>query len=264
MRRYLLILFVLLSAVFSSHAQLRHEYLLAPGDTIRVSVFQSPEMTTEARIAGNGHVSIPLLGAVQLGGLSVPEAEARIAKALRDGNFVVNPNVSIMLVDARGSQVSVLGQVNKPGRYPLDVPGLRVSDLIATAGGVSATGGDIVLLTGTRDGQPIRVEINLSAVLSPNPQAEDMLLASGDTLFVKRAPVFFIYGEVQKAGSYRLDPHMTVMQAIATGGGITTRGTMKGVQVHRQDASGNTVVTEPPLNSILKENDVVQVRERLF
>lgn len=264
MRRQFLILIAMFFSASLAHAQIRHDYLLSPGDTIRVTVFQSPEMTTETRIPGNGQVALPLIGAVMLGGLSVPEAESRIAQALKTGGFVINPGVSIMLVDARGSQVSVLGQVNKPGRYSLDVPGLRISDLIATAGGVSPTGGDVVLLTGTRDGQPIRMELNLAAMMSPTPESENMLMASGDTIFVKRAPMFFIYGEVQKAGSYRLDPNMTVMQAIATGGGITTRGTTKGIQVHRQDEKGNTVVTTPPLNAVLKENDVVQVRERLF
>lgn len=265
MRTLLTLLLVLvLATTRSALADPSEEYLLSPGDTIRISVFQSPEMTTETRVSGTGRVSVPLLGSTVLGGLSVPAAEARIVKELRDKGFMNNPSVWIMLVEARGSQVSVLGHVTKPGRYPLDLPRLKLTDLLSAAGGISETGGDSVLITGVRSGQPYRQEVSLSSIFATKEATADPILAPGDMVYVRKAPVFYVYGEVQKAGTYRVDPNMTVMQAVAAGGGMTPRGTIKGLRVYRRDASGQVSMKELPPDAPVQENDVVQVREALF
>ena len=94
------------------------QYRLALGDTIRISVFQSPDLSLEARITEAGVISYPLLGSVSLSGLTVAEAEQRIANGLRTGNFVKQPQVSITVVQARGNQVSVLGQVGRDHASP--------------------------------------------------------------------------------------------------------------------------------------------------
>jgi polysaccharide export outer membrane protein len=89
-------------------------------------------------------------------------------------------------------------------------------------------------------------------------------LENGDTVYVQRAPVFYIYGEVQRAGSYRLESTMTVMQAIAVGGGITARGTERGVTIRRKDGDGHFGTVTAPLTETLRADDVVYVRESLF
>ena len=96
------------------------EHTLGPGDVIRVSVYQNPDLALETRISEQGQISFPLIGTVALGGLSTPAAEQRIAKMLRDGGFVLKPQVNVSLVQVRSAQVSILGQVGKPGRYPID------------------------------------------------------------------------------------------------------------------------------------------------
>jgi polysaccharide export outer membrane protein len=83
-------------------------------------------------------------------------------------------------------------------------------------------------------------------------------------LFVDRAPVVYIYGEVQKPGPIRLERGMNVMQALAAGGGVTARGTARGLRVHRRDADGQVKISEPAMNAPLVEGDVIYVRESLF
>src|SRR5690242_11491300 len=90
------------------------DYRLGPGDAIRVQVYQNPDLTVEARVSESGSISYPLVGALQLGGLSIGDAENRIAKALLDKRILKAPQVNIVLLQVRGSQVSVLGQVQKP------------------------------------------------------------------------------------------------------------------------------------------------------
>ncbi len=81
---------------------------------------------------------------------------------------------------------------------------------------------------------------------------------------VDRQPQVYIYGEVQRPGVLRLERGMTVMQALASGGGLTQRGTHKGLRVHRKTADGRIAVIEPTLDDSVQDGDVVFVRESLF
>lgn len=240
------------------------EYRLGAGDVIRIAVFQNADLTLETRITEAGVVSYPLLGVVRLGGLGVTEAEKLIADGLRNGNFVKNPQVTLVVLQVRGSQASVLGQVNRPGRYPLEVADMRLTDLLALAGGASPGGSDVVIVTGTRNGQPFRQEVDLPTLFAPGGAAKDFIVLNGDTVWVERQPLVYIYGEVQRPGPMRLERDMTLLQALATGGGLTQRGTDKGIRVHRKGADGKVLIVEPGMTDTLREGDVVFVRESLF
>lgn len=240
------------------------DYRLGPGDSIGVQVYQSPDLSVDARVSESGLISYPLVGTVQLGGLTISAAERKIADALKTGGFLNAPQVNIVLRQVRGSQVAVLGQVSKPGRYPLETTNTRVSDMLAAAGGVTPTGDDVLIVTGTRAGQPFRKIIDIPALFLNTRSSEDILLAAGDSLYVDKAPVFYIYGEAQKPGPYRIEREMTVMQALAQGGGPTTRGSQNRLLLHRRDVNGKVVEAVPKLSDLVRANDVIFVRESIF
>ena len=240
------------------------EYRLGAGDVVRINVYQSPDLTLETRIGEAGSVSYPLLGSVKIGGLSVSAAEKLVADGLRNGNFLKQPQVSILVVQVRGNQASVLGQVNRPGRFPIEVADMRISDLLAIAGGIAATGADTLTLVGTRNGQPFRKQLDVPSLFRSEQRTDDLLIQNGDVVYVERGPVVYIYGEVQRPGAMRLERGMTVMQALATGGGLNQRGTEKGLRVHRKAADGKLQVLTPVMDDALLDGDVVYVRESLF
>lgn len=241
------------------------QYRLALGDTIRITVFQVPDLSLETRINEAGAISYPLLGSVALAGLTVTEAEQRLARGLRDGNFVRQPQVSITLTQARGNQVSVLGQVGRPGRYPLETGEVRLTDMLATAGGIAQGGSDVVVVLGTRNGQAYRAEVDLPAVFAATGRrGADVVLQNNDVIWVERVPTIYLYGEVQRPGALRLERNMTVMQALASAGGLTQRGTLRGLRVSRRDADGRTREVEPQMSDVLRADDVVFVRESVF
>lgn len=248
----------------SSAARTANEYKLGSGDVIRINVYQNPDLTLETRVTEAGLVTYPLLGSIRIGGLGVTAAEKLITDGLRSGNFVKQPQVTIVVLQVRGNQASVLGQVNRPGRFPLEVADMRLTDLLATAGGVSPIGSDRVVLSGTRNGAAYRIEVDLPTLFSPGGGDKDVLVQNGDTLWVDRQPLIFIYGEVQRPGSTRLERGMTVMQALATGGGLNLRGTERGIRVHRKGAEGKVQVLQPKMDDTLLEGDVVYVQESLF
>ncbi|MBL8331962.1 MAG: polysaccharide export protein EpsE [Rubrivivax sp.] len=240
------------------------EYRLGAGDVVRITVYQNPDLTLETRITESGLVSFPLLGNVALGGRTVSAAERLIADGLRAGNFVRQPQVTVALLQARAYQASVLGQVNRPGRYPLEQTDLRLTDLLAIAGGVAVGGADQVVLTGTRAGKPIRQEVDLPLLFGPGGREQDPPVENGDVIWVDRQPLVYIYGEVQRPGAMRLERDMTLMQVLAAGGGLTARGTEKGIRVHRKGDDGRVRVLQPGMDEKLRHGDVVYVRESLF
>ena len=242
----------------------KDEYQLGPGDIIRIQVFQNADLTLDARVSENGTISFPLIGSARVGGMTTAAAERVIAKALGDGGFVQNPQVTIALQAMRGNQVSVLGQVNKPGRFALDTVNLRVSELLALAGGATTAGADSAILSGTRDGKPFHREIEIAEAFLKNKPQDDLVVAGGDVIYVHRAPVYYIYGEVQKPGSYRVERAMTVRQALAQGGGPTSRGTERGLALHRRGKTGALEVVTPDLGDAVQADDVIQVKESVF
>lgn len=257
----LLLTFIFCSA---SMAQEKAEHILGAGDVIRVTVYQNPDLSLETRISELGQITFPLVGSVALGGLSVTAAQERIAKQLRDGKFVVKPQVTVFVAQVRSSQISILGQIGKPGRYPIEVVDSKVSEMIASAGGIVPGGADVVTLVGTRNGKPLKLAIDLPAILQAGRNELDVAVANGDILYVDRAPNFYMYGEVQRPGVFRLERGMTVLQALAQGGGLTQRGTERGMRVHRRDAKGTVNVIELKMGDLVERDDVIYVRESVF
>lgn len=257
---------VLLAALASGAvAQDRQsEYVLGAGDTIRISVFQNPDLTVETRVSESGTITYPLVGIVKIGGMSVSSAAQVVAKALRDGNFLKQPQVSILPLQIRYPQVSVLGLVNRPGRYPLETLNPRLSEVIAIAGGIAPTGADVAILTGERGGKALRKEVDVAAIFLDKASQDDIAIAGGDVIFVSRQPMYYIYGEVQKPGSYRVERAMTVRQALAQGGGLTPRGTERGLRLHRRGADQQIRILTPRLDEFLQADDVLHIGESLF
>ncbi|HEX4878291.1 MAG TPA: polysaccharide export protein EpsE [Limnobacter sp.] len=247
------------------------EYRLGGGDLIHVSVFQNPDFSGDRRVSELGVISFPLIGAVSIGQLTVQEAEQVISKRLVEGGFVVNPQVSIVPLEMRSAQVAVIGLVTKPGRYPLDSRNLRVSDAISMAGGVVQTaptvglnGGEQVVLKGIRNGTPFTKTIDLAAVFQGGQDELDLPVRGGDTIYVGRAPQYYVYGEVQRPGVYKIERGMTVRQALAQAGGLTPRGSQNGAQIFRKDSNGQETLIQPELDHMLQDNDTLFFKQSVF
>ena len=268
--------FVMLALAFSSGAfaqttpssaapTAKAEAVLGVGDTLKITVYQNPDLTVDgARISEVGQINFPLIGSVAIGGLTVAAAEQKIAKMLRDGGFVLRPQVTIQVGQIRSSVVSILGQVGKPGRYPIEVVGARVSEMLATAGGVAAGGADVVTLVGTRNGRSIKLDIDMPAILQSGKAELDIPVDNGDIIYVDRAPSAYIYGEIARAGQFRIERGMTLRQAVAANGGISPRGTQRGMKVHRRDANGVVSISDIDMNDPVLRDDVIYIKESLF
>lgn len=251
-----LLAFTLVPAVYAAN--------LGPGDTLKINVYGHPDLSTEAQVSESGTINFPLIGEVKVEGLSKSAAEERIASALDSGEFVPNPEVNILVTEFRSQQVSILGEVQKPGKYPLRGTG-SLTDMLAQAGGVTEKGGNVVMvMRRQKSGELKRYRVDLSGMFRSTGTPTDPVLAANDIVYVPAAPMFYIYGEVQKPGAYPLQSGLTVQQALSVGGGLTVRGTERGLRIDRKDEQGNVRTLDAELNSRVKEGDVVYVKESLF
>lgn len=236
---------------------------LGPGDILKISVLGNPDLSVEAKVDDSGNITYPLIGVVAVGGLSPVDAEKKISDKLTEGGFLRKADVHIAVSLLQSQQVSVLGQVNKPGRYPIDGKH-NVTDVLAEAGGVTPEGGDSVTVIRMHDGKSFKTTIDLANMMGSADMKRNFELAGGDVIYVERAPKFYIYGQVQHPGGYRLERNMTVLQALSTGGGLSPRGTERGMRIKRRDSHGNLQSYDAGIDDILQPDDIVYINESWF
>ncbi|HEU4643992.1 MAG TPA: polysaccharide export protein EpsE [Burkholderiales bacterium] len=237
---------------------------LGAGDTIRITVFQNPDLSLEARLSERGTIAYPLLGEIALAGRTPLETGAYLARELCARDCLRDPQVSVSLLQLRSRQVSVLGEVARPGRYALEDGSTRLTDLLALAGGIAPGGGDEVVVTSRRDGEALALRVDVPAMMRSGERSAEPELQPGDTVYVPRAPVFYVSGEVQRAGAYRLEPGLRVMNALSLGGGLSPRGTERAPRIHRRMPDGSLRVLEARLTDPVQAGDLVYFRESLF
>ncbi|HUP91104.1 MAG TPA: polysaccharide biosynthesis/export family protein [Solimonas sp.] len=237
---------------------------LGVGDAVVMTVFGRPEFNTTAYVADDQTITVPLAGAVKVAGLSPADAALRVAKALRDGQYLVNPQVSLTLSQFRSAQVSVLGEVHHPGRFPIESR-TTILDLLAQAGGVMDGGATtLYLIRADSGGQLQRHPVDLHGLVEGRLDMATMTLKGGDSLFIPRANQYYVYGEVHTPNMYRLEPGTTVVQAISRSGGITSRGSERRIEIKRRNSDGSYKTLDAELNDSVQPDDVIRVKERIF
>lgn len=244
---------------------------LSAGDVVKITVYNHPDLTTTARIDNAGNITFPLLGASKIAGMSTAEAEATLAQLLKKGKFVENPQVNLFVERYRTPMVSILGEVHRPGKYAAKDPNTEniktLTDVLALAGGVNANAADYLTVLRKSDADAPADEkqkVDLVSLLREGDISQNVPIADGDVVFVPRMDVFYIYGEVQKPGVFRLERGMTVMQALSVGGGLTPRGTQRGIRVNRRDRDNKIQTLRVGLMDAVKSDDVIFVKESIF
>ncbi len=238
-------------------------FVIGAGDTVQIDVLGRPELSAKGNVASDGRVTVALVGAINIGGLTPVQAAERIAQAYREGQYLVSPQVTVTLEDYQSQLLTVLGEVRTPGRFPLRTR-LSVLDGLALAGGISEQGASTAYLLRPENGVVTRYAIDLEALIQAGAGQQYFETQAGDTLVVPRTEVFYIYGEARNPNAYKLKPGMTVIQALSLAGGLTDKGSDKRIDIRRRDESGRLRTLAASLNEPLQADDVVYVRERLF
>ena len=222
----------------------RSVLLIGGGDLLKVSVLGVPESDQEVRVDEAGNISLNFLGSVHVAGLTTTAAQDLIAKKLVAGGFFTKPQVSVFSKEYATQGVSVLGEVQKPGVYPL-LGSRRLFDVLSLAGGTSAKAGKVVSVT-HRDHPEAPLSVMMSNDASESAK-NNIEIFGGDTVLVSRAGVVYVVGDVHRPSGVVMDngSDMTVLQAIAMAEGTNPTAALSKAKLIRRTASGPK---EQPLN----------------
>lgn len=251
-----------LFASVSSAPQVQ-DYVLGEGDLIQVTVFEVPELSTEARVGSRGTVSLPLLGAVEITGLTAREAEQHI-EDLYGARYLRNPNVNVFVKEQISGKITLLGEVKRPGTYTL-LSRQRVLDVLAMAEGLSDRAGRTVQVRRTELGQPnpSTFMIDLDEIIHTGYEEMNMEIRGGDVIYVPEAGMIYVDGAVRRPGNYPIRSSMTIPEAIAAAGGFSTIANENNIKLVRLRDDGEREVIQVGINELRQSTDkILEVRDR--
>jgi polysaccharide export outer membrane protein len=237
-------------------------YQLGASDVVDIKLVGQPEMETQARVDADGHISVPYLKKpiIVAGGLTTDQVASKIREMLVADGVIKDPHVSVFIT-TYGQFVSVLGSVTTPGIYPLDHQ-VRLFDLLARAGGLKPTSASY--LTYRHAGAETAKRLDMKGLLEGTDPNANIVLTNGDIVYVPDAPLYYLDGAVNKAGSYSMHDPLTVRQALAQGGGLTPIGSENSLQIVRRSADGKVTKLSVKLDDMVQPNDTIVVSEKLF
>jgi polysaccharide export outer membrane protein len=213
------------------------EILIGTGDLIEVSLYGVPDFKTDVRVSSAGEASVPMLGTVTVGGLSAEQAGRLIERQLKEKGFYNDPHVTVFEKEFATQGISVLGEVQKPGIYPL-LGSRNLYDAISAAGGTTPKAGSYVMVTRRNDPQnPIRVPLSTG---SPDSMKDNVSVEPGDTILVSKAGIVYVVGDVRQPGGFVMEngKGVTVLQAIALAQGIGPNASLGSARLVRKTPDG--------------------------
>ena len=242
--------------------------IVGAGDQVLITVFGQPDMSAEVTVNDNRQVTLPLIGNMQVGGLTPQAIERQVAQRLKDGEYLHNPAVSVQVRQFRSQVMSVLGEVQRPGRFPISGR-MTILDALATAGGLTPRADQSAVLIRKvvgKDGQIQKKEtaFRLDQISDLSKNELDIELRNDDVVFVAPQRLFYVFGEVRRPGAYPMEVDLNVMRVLSISGGVTDRGSLRRIRIHRKGANQTTHEISPTLNDLIVTGDVIYVDERLF
>lgn len=242
---------------------------LGVGDQITIAVFGQPDLSAEVTVGESGTIMVPLIGTLNVLNLSAAQLEAMVATRLKDGGYLQNPGVSVQIRQLRSQLVSVIGEVQRPGRYPIQGR-MTVLEALATAGGLTQRADKTIVLLRKpavdKGAESPREEISIQLENAGGQFGArlDAPLVNDDVVFVGVQKLFYIHGEVRRPGAYPMEAGMNIMKALSLSGGVSERGSDRRIKIHRLDARKVLQELKADPAMPLQPDDVVHVDERLF
>lgn len=255
-------LFLVLGAAVPAAGQ---DYVIGEGDLLRITVYDHPDLLTVARIGGEGTILFPLIGPVKLAGLTVSQASQKVAAALNEG-YIVLPQVTIFIEEYRSQKVLVMGQVSKPGVYELK-GSTTFLEVISKAGDLTKEAGDKATIKRRSEGPDKKekvITINLKRLIEMGDASQDVPVIDGDNIYVGRAGVYFVSGEVKKPDSYKYEEGLTVLKAITTAGGFSDKASTGRVKIIRKLKGKEELIERVSMDEPVLPDDVIVVPESFF
>ena len=255
---------LLLSLSMSSFLAVASEYTVGDGDVLEIHVYENDDLSTTVRVSSDATIRVPLIGEVDVKNLTVSQVSAKIEKLLSDG-YLVNPHVDVFVKEYRSKKVIILGQIKTPGLYELRGK-TTLLEFISTAGGLTEDVGSTATIkrkTADADGSN-KIVINLDRLIKKGDTTLNAQIRDGDSVYISKADIYYVSGEVNKPGSYKLDADITIIKAITTAGGFSKIAAKNRVKVTRTINGRKQILENVKMDMPVLPDDVIIVPESFF
>ena len=263
--------FAIVGTSTAAAAQNAADYVIGAQDVLTIQVFDQADLGGKYTVEADGTFSFPLVGRVTAGGLTLRSFEVELKKKLADGYFR-NPQVTVAVEQYRSQRVFVMGEVRAPGPVAL-TGGMTLIEALARAGSTQPTSSGEVAVVRAPQGargplmpnQEKASEVFRASIrdLESGSLSQNIELRDGDTIFVPRAEIAYVFGQVKSPGGYAVQKDTTVLQALSLAGGLTENGAMNRVKVVRIVA-GSKKEVKVKLTDVVRAGDTIIVPERYF
>jgi len=257
---------MLFLSVFRIAAYAEQDYRIGPDDVVKVTVYNHPDLTATERVSGDGMITLPLIGGVKLSGISVEQAAKKIVLLLSDG-FIMDPKVSVFVVDFRSRKVMIMGQVFRPGIFTLS-GNTTFLELLTLAGGLTKEAGDKATIkrkaleTG-KEAEGL-ITIDLRRLIEQGDASLDVTLMDNDSIYISKAGVFYITGEIKKPDAYKYEEGLTVIKAATMAGGFSDKAAPGRIKIIRKVDKKDTVIERADMDQVILPDDIIVVPESFF
>ncbi|MBI5640006.1 MAG: SLBB domain-containing protein [Nitrospirae bacterium] len=241
------------------------DYVVGDGDLLRITVYDHPDLTTVTRVGGEGTVLFPLIGQVRVAGLSVSQVSRRVAQLLSEG-YIVSPQVTVFIEEFRSQKALIMGQVNRPGMYELKGH-TTLLEILSKAGDLTRDAGDKVIIKRKAESPEKKekvITIDLKRLIEGGDTSQDVPVIDGDSIYIVKASVFFVTGEVKKPDMYKLEEGTTVLKAITMAGGFSDKASTGRIKIIRKAGGKDEVLERVKLDEPVLSDDVIVVPESFF
>lgn len=238
------------------------EYIVGEGDVLSINVYENPDLSTTVRVSATSMIRVPLLGEISIQGMTVSEISARIESLLADG-YLVNPQVDVFIQEYRSKKAIILGQIYKPGQYELRG---RVTflEFVSTAGGLRPEAGNIATIKRSAKEDTDKITIDLDRLIKKGDTSLNLPIQDGDTIYISKASMYYVSGEVKKPDSYKFEADLTVIKAITKAGGFTDIAAKSKVRIIRKVDGKEQVLEKTAMDEPILPDDVIVVPESFF
>lgn len=238
---------------------------MGEGDVLKISVYDHNDLTTVTRISGDGVIIFPLIGQVEVKGLTLSQISQKISVLLADG-YIVNPQVNIFIQEFRSKKAFIIGEVNKPGLYVL--PGQTTFlAILSEAGGLTKDAGDKAIIkrkSNPSENSESVITIDLKRLIEKGDASIDIPIMDNDSIYIIKAGVFYVTGEVKKPDAYKYEEGTTLIKAITMGGGFTDKASKSRVKIIRKVSGKEEVIEKVKMDEPVLPDDVIVVPESFF
>lgn len=251
---------LVVTLIFLAASASAEEYLIGEGDLLKITVYDNPDLTTDARVGGDGKITLPLIGEIPVNGMTTADTQKKIAAMFANG-YIIKPQVTVFISEFKSKKVTTLGEFTRPGLIELR-GNSTLMEVISNAGGITTNAAETLLIKRKipkSDGaaEELTITVDLIKLLEKGDVSTNIMVRDGDSIYVPRAAFVYVSGEVKTPGVYKITKGLTVLRCITLAGGFTQRASEGSISIVRKSEEGERSISVSMESQVLPDDIIV-------